>query len=146
MKKIFIVFLICGFSVSAYSQVSTKSQKIKQLLELIGSGKLGKQVAENVISVFQNQYPDVDPKFWDRFKKEIKPDDLENLIVPIYDEYFTDDDIDQLIAFYRTPIGKKVIATLPDVTQESMAAGQQWGKELARKVMEELETKGYIKN
>ena len=146
MKKILIALLICGFSVSAHSQVSTKSEKIKHLLELTGAGKLGKQVAENVISVFQKQYPDVNPKFWDKFKKEIKPDDLENMIVPIYDEYFTEGDIDQLIAFYKTPIGKKVIATLPDITQESMAAGQQWGKELARKVIEELEAKGYIAN
>lgn len=35
-----------------------------------------------------------------------------------------------LIAFYKTPLGRKLIRTMPVVIQESMAAGQQWGASL----------------
>ena len=146
MKKIFTVFVILVLPLSVYSQTTTKTGKIKQLLELTGAGRLGKQVAENVISIFQKQYSDVDPKFWDEFIQGIKPEDLENLIVPIYDKYFTESDIDQMIAFYNTPIGKKVVATLPQITQESMAAGANWGREIGEKVVKRLKAKGYIEN
>lgn len=39
-----------------------------------------------------------------------------------------------------------MIETLPMVTQESMTMGQAWGKQIAEKVMRQLEEKGYLKN
>ena len=88
----------------------------------------------------------MDEKFWDDFAKEIKAEDLVNLIIPIYDKYYTEDDIDQLISFYNTPTGKKMIETLPIVTQESMTAGQAWGKLIGEKVIQQLTEKGYLNN
>jgi hypothetical protein len=148
MKKIIIAFLICGLSISAFSQTTNNSkiEKIKNLLEMTGSGKLGVQVANNMISVYQKSYNMVDKKFWDDFIKEIKAEDLVNLIIPIYDKYYTEDDIDQLTSFYNTPTGKKMIETLPIVTQESMTAGQAWGKLIGEKVIQQLTEKGYLNN
>ncbi len=68
------------------------------------------------------------------------------MIIPIYDKYFTDDDIHQLLAFYSTPVGKKLVENLPVITQESMNIGMQWGKQIAEKVLEKLKQKGYLKN
>ena len=39
--------------------------------------------------------------------------EMADIIVPIYDKHFTESDIDGLIAFYRTPVGKKFIKELP---------------------------------
>ena len=148
MKKIIIAFLICGLSISAFSQTTNNSkiEKIKNLLEMTGSGKLGVQVANNMMAAFQKSYTTVDEKFWDDFAKEIKAEDLVNLIIPIYDKYYTEDDIDQLTSFYNTPTGKKMIETLPIVTQESMTAGQAWGKQIGEKVIQQLTEKGYLNN
>ena len=148
MKKIIIAFLICGLSISAFSQTTNNSkiEKIKNLLEMTGSGKLGVQVANNMMAAFQKSYTTVDGKFWDDFAKEIKAEDLVNLIIPIYDKYYTEDDIDQLTSFYNTPTGKKMIETLPIVTQESMTAGQAWGKQIGEKVIQQLTEKGYLNN
>lgn len=146
MKKFFITILLVGLSVTAFSQNISKNQKIRDLLELTGAGKLGEQIAKKMLASFKDSYSNVDPQFWDEFSNQIKSEDLVNLIVPIYDKYYTEDDIDQLISFYKTPIGKKVIETLPAISQESMQAGQTWGRELAQKVMRQLKEKGYIKN
>ena len=148
MKKIIIAFLICGLSISAFSQTTNNSkiEKIKNLLEMTGSGKLGVQVASNMMAAFQKSYTTVDEKCWDDFAKEIKAEDLVNLIIPIYDKYYTEDDIDQLTSFYNTPTGKKMIETLPIVTQESMTAGQAWGKLIGEKVIQQLTEKGYLNN
>ena len=65
-------------------------------------------------------------------------------MIPIYDKYYTEDDIKQLTDFYQTPIGKKVISNTPLIMQESMQAGQSWGQKIGEKVIENLKVKGYL--
>jgi hypothetical protein len=54
--------------------------------------------------------------------------DLTNQIVDVWANNFSIDDIKGLRAFYSTPLGQKLIATLPAVTQQGMSAGQAWGQ------------------
>jgi hypothetical protein len=42
-------------------------------------------------------------------------------------------------AFYESPAGQKVLATLPAITQESMKIGQAWGEQVARRVQQEIQ-------
>ncbi len=131
---------------SVSAQDSTKIKHIRQLMDVMGSGRLGVQVMTGMLGQYKKTFPDVDGSFWDDFMKEVKPDDLVDLMVPIYDKYFTDDDIRQMIAFYNTPVGKKLVENLPLITQESMTVGMEWGKQIGQKVMERLKQKGYLKN
>jgi|GEM_PF-545669 len=54
--------------------------------------------------------------------------DLTTQIVDVWANNFTIDDLKGLRAFYNTPLGQKLIQTLPAVTQQGMAAGQAWGQ------------------
>ena len=54
--------------------------------------------------------------------------DLTNQIIDVWANNFSMDDIKGLRAFYSTPLGQKLIATLPAVTQQGMSAGQAWGQ------------------
>ncbi|HEV3410924.1 MAG TPA: DUF2059 domain-containing protein, partial [Puia sp.] len=58
----------------------------------------------------------------------------------------TDEDIIALTAFYKTPIGQKVIKTMPLIVTESMQLGQEWGKQLSDKIIQRLKEKGYLKS
>lgn len=139
MKKLTLTVVICVLSISAFSQTSTtKTEKIRKLLEISGSSKLGEQVFKNMSTVFQQSFPKLDNKFWEDFAKEVNTEDLANMIIPIYNKYYTEADIDELIKFYNTPTGKKVIQTLPLIMQESMVAGQAWGKQISEKVMQKI--------
>lgn len=40
-------------------------------------------------------------------------------MIPIYDKYYTEDDIKQLTDFYQTPIGKKVISSTPLIIERT---------------------------
>lgn len=146
MKKIIFTAIICTISILAYSQSNTKSEKVRELLELMGSGDLAKQVMNQMISLFKDAYSDVDSQFWDEFSKELNVDDLIDLTIPIYEKYYTENEIEQLIKFYKTPLGRKVTANLPLITQESMEAGRVWGEGVGMKVIERLREKGYIKD
>ncbi|MFV8376792.1 DUF2059 domain-containing protein [Flavobacterium sp. LB1P62] len=145
MKRFSITLFLCGLLTSGFSQSISKTDNIKNLLELTGSGKLGVQVGENMIISFKKSYPNVPVEFWDNFLKEINSDTLINLIIPIYDKYYTESEIKQLTEFYQSSLGKKLIAIMPLVLQESMQAGQTWGKEIGEKVYNNLEEKGFVK-
>jgi hypothetical protein len=144
MRNLSILVILLCFSVSGFSQTSTKETKIRQLMELTGSGNLGVQATKNLFAMYKKNYTQVDTSFWDEIEKEVSADGLVNLVVPIYDKHFSEQEIDALITFYSSPAGKKIVQTLPIVMQESMAAGQQWGKELSEKVIEKMKAKGYL--
>jgi len=152
MSKPLLCFILLLSSFSIYAQSTSgaapESQKIKnirKIMELTGSGRLGVQVIQNMVGSFRTTYPNVDPTFWDDFLKEVKPEDLVNMVVPVYDRNFTDAEIDGMLAFYSSPVGQKVLSKLPVVLQESMQVGQTWGQELSKKIMQKLQQKGYIK-
>jgi uncharacterized protein len=79
--------------------------------------------------------------FLERFKQKLDATEMVNLAVPVYDKYFTKAEIDGLIAFYSTPLGKKAISVLPQVVTESQSAGmklgEKWGQEAMTEVLEE---------
>ena len=79
-------------------------------------------------------------------QEELASGSMEDLIVPIYARYFTLSEIEELLDFYRTPIGRKTIEVMPLLTQESMQVGQSWGMAIGpvigRRVSERLAAEG----
>ena len=59
-------------------------------------------------------------------------------MVPIYDKYYTHEDIKGLIQLYGTPLGKKMLVVLPKVMGESQAAATKWGETIGRESMMEV--------
>jgi hypothetical protein len=92
-----------------------------------------------MIGSMKKAMPNVPEKFWGDFMKEVHTDELINLIVPIYDRNLTHDDVKQLIKFYESPTGKKFVAVLPKISQESMVVGEKWGRDLAQRVIHKLQ-------
>ena len=95
--------------------------------------------------------PDIPADFWKEFalelKRQVNPQELMDRIVPIYDRHFSEQEIRQLIAFYDSPLGRKISATLPEIQQESLQAGKEWGSELGQRIGDQLnrslQEKGY---
>ena len=59
---------------------------------------------------------------------------LVDLLVPIYKNHFTEQDLKEAIELYKTPIGKKISEKTPIIAQETMQASMKWGMELAEKM------------
>ena len=57
------------------------------------------------------------------------------LIAEVWARYFTAEELDQLIAFYRTDVGQKLIALQPKLMQVGMQLGEAWGEKVAREVL-----------
>jgi hypothetical protein len=76
----------------------------------------------------------------------IQEGDLTRAIIEVWAANFTVDDLKALRTFYATPLGQRLIATLPAITQQGMAAGQAWGQKIyqaaIQKHKEELVARG----
>ncbi|MNL81411.1 hypothetical protein D3C87_2085160 [compost metagenome] len=55
----------------------------------------------------------------------------------------SEQDLKELIAFYQSPIGKKLAEKTPFIVADSMQAGQVWGKKLGEDIIKKIQEKGY---
>lgn len=72
--------------------------------------------------------------------KEFQPkrDELLNEIARIYAENFTEDELKEITAFYRSPTGRKLTETTPQILERSYGRLQVWTRELGAQVMDRL--------
>jgi uncharacterized protein len=71
-------------------------------------------------------------------KAQQRLDELTTAMATIYANNFTADEIRDITAFFRSPTGQKFIQRQQSVLQQSMAAGQQFGREVAADVQQEM--------
>src|SRR6516225_10241752 len=73
--------------------------------------------------------------------------ELEEPIIAIYDANFSADEIKQLVAFYQSPVGRKIVIQLPQLMQQSVSMGQSWGQQAGARAVERIRAlakqKGY---
>lgn len=123
MKKItvLVAFLLMGFA--GFSQTDYK-QKTINLIELSSGPQF-----DVVIQPLVNMVPE---KNREAFKKDIKASmgELYDKLAVVYMESYTEEDVDAILAFYNSPVGKKMISETPEITQKSMQIGQMWGMQL----------------
>lgn len=132
-------------SAAAASEQDVKRAEIRKLIELTGAANVSTDALRQVIAPIRAGFPQVPDEFWDTFMKEVDPAELIDLVVPIYDRYYTRDDIHELTRFYESPVGQKTIKVLPKLSAEAISAGQQWGQTVADRAMRKLKDKGYDK-
>lgn len=153
MKRFLLVILLVGcaglFNV-ARGQTPVAPEKAKnlhRLMELIGSHNLARQMIDGMMSSYKESMPGVDKEleakvfriYEEELIKAFTVERVEALIFPVYDKYFTDDEIVALIAFYESPLGKKTTSVLPQIMSESLNIGEQLGTEVHQKALERIE-------
>jgi len=161
--KTYILGLVLLLSCAGFSQTSpaagsssaptqadkdqaTKRVEIRQLIELTGAANVSADALRQIIAPLRAGFPQVPDEFWDTFVKEVRSEELVDLVVPIYDKYYTREEIHDLTMFYRSPVGQKTIKILPKLSAEAIDAGQEWGKTVADRAMRKIHDKGYDKS
>lgn len=113
---------------------------IRTLLQLTGAGDLALQNMVVMLDQMKALRPDIPEDFWVTFRAEMKGEELVEVLVPVYASHFSRDEVRAMIAFYRTPVGHKLIAETPALTADAMAVGQSWGRELATRVVQKMQS------
>lgn len=114
---------------------------VRELLEVSGMTEMMNQIMVQMVEGLEAATGETSDEFWDEFLAQVDPKELEEQIIPIYLRHFTAEELEATLAFYRSPAGQSILQKMPVVLQESMAAGQQWGMEVSRKAIEQLEVR-----
>jgi hypothetical protein len=152
MKRILLVMLLvtcAGLGNVSRGQTPVETEKvrnIRRLMEITGSHNLAHQMIEQMMASVKKSMPSDKPelseKIFNIYKEELhKAFTVERVnayIVPIYDKYFTGDELIALIAFYESSLGKKVVSALPQIFTEASVAGEQLGREVQQRATERI--------
>lgn len=140
MKKILIVALLItsiATSDSFADEASHKKTALK-LLEVMNIEQTLDQVMTLMDDMMEQQFKaaDLSPKgqeamasyqdeIMDWFSEFFKWELLKDLYVDIYSEVFTEEELKELIKFYQSPIGQKLLEKMPELMQKSMEKTQE---------------------
>lgn len=143
MKKLLLTFILFCFTLS-YSQ--TKDEKVKELISLSGTFTLSKTVEKELIARYKKKYDKVPNSAWKSIEPKVKIDELINEVVNIYGSQFTEKEIDQLLIFYKSDLGKKVIQNSPNIMTQIQASSSNWGTKITNIINGDLEKMGYLQS
>ena len=127
MKNLFLLLaFIFSITVNAQSQAEFKKETI-EFIKLTGSADLFDSAIDQVGAMVP-----ADKK--EAYLKEAKGtlNDLYSQLADIYMEEFTQDDVKELVAFYKTELGQKLASKQGLLAQKGMSAGQKWGMGLSQ--------------
>lgn len=162
MKKLTFV-LVVSLAVSVFvaaqtgggSSVADKAT-VLQFLELMHARAQMIQVMQGVEKQmrlgaeqgFKQQIRDATPEqlakideMFDGIFNALPIDDMIEAIVPIYQKHLTKSDLNELIAFYSSPTGQKILKEMPAITAEAMQAGGEIGRRTFAAKSDELDQK-----
>jgi hypothetical protein len=66
--------------------------------------------------------------------------ELSDEVAKLYATTFTDDEIKTILAFYQSPVGKKLLEKQPQVIDSSMKFAQGWANKLSDEVIARIRT------
>lgn len=142
MKKLLLLAFITIFSWTsiAHAEISKEKRKeVEKMLRLTGMEKLMDQMKTQMISALKAQMKEVPEEFWKKFQEKMDTRELLEKLIPLYDKYYTIEDLKAVNAFYESSAGQKVLSSLPQIMQESMKVGQEWGAKIGKQAAEEAE-------
>ena len=151
IKKVILVSMFCLVAfINGYSQ--TKKESIKELFHLMQTDSLMDKMlvsmAPGMLKQMEGQITDSVAKagsaermkFIMQFVKELTIKMLDEDMVDIYGKYFTQNEINDYISFYKTPSGQKLIQVSPDIQKDLMEAmWQKYMPEMQKKLTEKFD-------
>ena len=101
---------------------SSKREKILSLIDVSGT-------RESMDAMFTQIISEAPPEEATKLKGVFNLDEIIERFIPVYDKYFTEEDLTELITFYKSPVGKKLIKVTPQLMEDSMTVSVQYFRE-----------------
>ena len=128
----------------------------KEIITIKGSADFFYRVGSDVIEQVKLTFLQINPMIGKdlnevaarlRTEYAARSAQLLNEIAKLYASRFTEQELKDALAFYKTPLGRKLIAQEPQVMQESMEFGKNWadkfGDEVLPRFRAEMKKRGH---
>lgn len=116
----------------------------RRVVELSGAQAMMIQGVEMALPAQRAANPKIPAEFWDRFAKKARTDVgfLADSMAPVYAKRFSKAELEQLVAFYESPVGRHIVAEQAAIAKESQQLGMRWGTRLGTAVAMEMAGEG----
>jgi hypothetical protein len=138
------IALAMGVGQAMASSAPATEDQVRQLMEVVGLGKMLLQMNTQAVNTLQQSMPCVPTDFWQNYMNENQTQLFIGRLVPVWQRHFTSDEMNGLLKFYRSPLGQKVITEMPTTMAEANEAGQQWSHERSDQMVNELKHMGTL--
>ncbi len=146
---------------TAYAQETDKvaAEKLQAAHDLLKATKADMQFTTIIPLMFEqmrqslppagpNQRGQVDEVFNEIEKQFVeRRGEIIDQIAVLYASKFDVEELNLLADFYRSPVGQKFIAAMPQLTSEAMVIGNVWGQKIGteaeEKIRDELQRRGF---
>jgi uncharacterized protein len=146
MRAALLAFALIAVASSARAQEpSANAIKIaREILDLKNTGLLMNQAVPAVIDRVKGMLAQTNPMLrkdldavGENLRKVYAARTLElmNNVARLYASRFTEAELKEILTFYRSPTGKKVIETEPQIFEDAVAGLQGWQEKFAEEVI-----------
>ncbi|MBF6607487.1 MAG: DUF2059 domain-containing protein [Flavobacterium sp.] len=134
MRKLILAFVLLFAVQFTFAQDEALRKDIMKVIEASGSAAQMKAAKDQILplipadkqAAFLVEFDASMPAYYDK-------------IVQIYIDNYTKEDIQAMLKFYESPVGKKITARAEAVTSATMTAAQQWGQGLQPMMMKYMQ-------
>ena len=153
-----IVIVLVAFTAAATAQQTSIAavQTAKEIVSVTGATALFNPLIPGVIEQAKNLFLQQNPglgkdlnEIATKMRADLAPrfSELTDEVAKLYAAHFSDAELKQVLAFYKSPIGMKLIAEQPKVGEESLKFAQDWANKLSDQVIanmrDELKKRGH---
>lgn len=151
MKRSLVVLaflFVCALPAAAQTTANPSQARIRaaeELVDVMDMEKNLKETTDALLAQQKEQNPvlaQFDDIMRDFMEKALDWDELRDDYVRMYAQIYNEQELRQLRQFYQTPLGQRLLATLPEVAARSSEISnerlQQFLPEMQRRIMERM--------
>ncbi|HUL88387.1 MAG TPA: DUF2059 domain-containing protein [Pseudolabrys sp.] len=153
-----IAVMLIALSPSANAQQATPAaiQTAKEIVNVTGAMALFNPLIPGVVEQAKNLFLQQDPglakdlnEITAKMRADLAPrfGELTSEVAKLYANHFTEAELKELLAFYKTPVGTKLITEQPKVGEEGLKFAQTWANNLSDEIIvkmrDELKKRGH---
>ncbi len=156
LATIAIALALSSPAVHAQQPSAAALSTAKEIVTVTSSAAMFAPLVAGVIEqakiLFLQQNPNLSKDITEiatKMRDDLTPRQIElgNEVARLYASRFTEQELKEILVFYKSPTGKKLLAEQPQVVDRSMKFAQEWANKLSDQVIakmrEELKKKGH---
>ena len=120
VRLLLMAFVYATFPCTSLADADSHRQAVEQLFKLTHMEQKVNESVDNVLLIQLQQSPQLEPHrqaLYDFLQKHIGWNSMKEAIAAMYMEAFSEAELNEMNAFYITPIGQRVINDVPQLVQ-----------------------------
>jgi hypothetical protein len=110
--------------------------QVYEILHLTGSDSMKREMLDGMLPNLKQMMPYIPADVLADLQRTLGTADFEGAMVRSFQQHLSTEDAAAIIAFYKSPAGKHMIAVMPKVLNEGQDAGAQLGQQVMLDVIQ----------